>query len=62
MACGALTDDVGGGDDQQIVPSLVLVKISGNDWNYFATWVKFSINQNREGRVDFEAQIFGTEF
>jgi hypothetical protein len=57
-----LTDDVGGGDDQQIVPSLVLVKISNNDWSYSSTLVKFLIYQNREVRVDFEPQIFGTEF
>ena len=43
MAWDALTDDVGGGDDQQIVPSLVLVKISNNDWNYFSALVKFLI-------------------
>jgi hypothetical protein len=62
MAWDALTDDVGGGDDQQIVTSLVLVNISNNDWSYFPTLVKFLIYQIREGRVDFEPQIFGTEF
>jgi hypothetical protein len=62
MAWDALTDDVGGDDDQQIVPSLVLAKISNNDWSYFSTLVKFLIYQNREGRMDFEPQIFGTEF
>jgi hypothetical protein len=61
MAWDALTDDVGGGDDLQIVPSLVLVKISSNNWSYFSTSVTNLIYYNKEERVDFEPQIFGTE-
>jgi hypothetical protein len=60
MARDKFTGDVGG-DDQQFEPSLVLVKISNHDWSYFSALVKFLIYQTREGRVDFETQIFGTE-
>jgi hypothetical protein len=41
MATDKYTDHVGGGDDQQFEPSLVLAKISNHDWSYFSALVNF---------------------